>query len=301
VEETRIIDENPIDVTTLVSFMTQKNEEYSLNTKEHQASMLYRQPAFFAVQQFLSQHPQESQTATNDLLKLIKHLTSPQLLYYSTQLPVTQDALWREVYDNIKSSTTYYKDDDDATNLDYLSNRYQNDVSKVLGLHVREVKITETLSVQVPYFDIVAVILDLIINNVGIKEDGRSVLSFKHTASYFGAEHRNNVIYNDVTTALWWKELEEELPTTKSGAQRKIIAVLPYLDGVSVDFFDSISMIPWVISLGNLEREHRAKLSSKRLVAFIPNPSDEELRLQAGVCGDVSGLRKLILDKSLEM
>jgi hypothetical protein len=273
---------------------------YSL-TQENEVSLLYRQPAFFAVQQFLSQHPQQSQTARNDLLKLIKHLTSPQIICYTTQLPVTENALWREVHDNIRSSATYYSKDDDLISLSMLQRYQDDDLSKVLGLHVREVAIAETLTVQVPYFDIVAVILDIIINNIGVEKDGKGVLSFNHTTSYFGGEDKNNVIYNDITTGLWWKELEEKLPPTQLGAKRKIIALLPYLDGVSVDFFDSISMIPWVISLGNLERDHRAKLSSKRLVAFIPNPCDEVLRLQAGICGDVSELRKEILNKSLEM
>jgi hypothetical protein len=81
-----------------------------------------------------------------------------------------------------------------------------------------------------------------------------------------------------------------------------VLAVLPYLDGVSVDFFDSISMLPLVITVGNLDRDYRNYLSGKRLLAFIPNPSDMEIRVKTtNRKGDVSHYRQVILNKCLEM
>jgi hypothetical protein len=53
-------------------------------------------PCALAVQQYLVKHPQKSQEAKDDLLKLIRHLCSSENLYFTRRLPITAKTLFRQ-------------------------------------------------------------------------------------------------------------------------------------------------------------------------------------------------------------
>lgn len=285
----------PMDLSLLEQCLMEKQNRKANDTSATDSSV-HRQPACYAVQQFLSEHPLESQSAVNDLLKLIKYLNSPDMLLYTSQLPITREALWREVFQNVNENIVTHDESERDSVI------YERDPDKILGLRVATIKLSDTYSIQFPYFDILAVLVDMIVHLEQESEGGKKIWSTKHTKSYYGDRQRDNVLYQDVNSGQWWEEVENEIRLMEPcNRNKQVVAILPYLDGVSVDFFDSVSMYPWVISLGNLTMDHRNKLDGKRLVAFIPNPSDEEIRYKAGITGDVTHLRRKIFDKCVEV
>jgi hypothetical protein len=190
-----------------------------------------------------------------------------------------------------------------------LQNRYNLNHAQVTGLQVANVTIAEGFTIQFPYFDIIATILDILCQHTEARI-GKQVLHFTHVTTHYGGQtNQDNLLYKDIVSGMWWKDMEHYLRTTvhqphdRDGpAKSYVLAIIPYFDGVSVDFFDSISMLPLVVTLGNLDREYRNFLSGKRLLAFIPNPSDVEIRVRTRAKReDVSHFRQIILNKYLEM
>lgn len=294
----------PLQMSSLFELLQQRIVTTATATSE---DIPNSQSARFAVQQFLAKNPQISSNATNELLQLIKFLTNEHNLLHSRQLPVTSDALWKEVD---KEDTTYVDSRDlleTIQNFSAFQERYNLDPAQIVGLQVANVTISEGFTVQLPYFDILATVLDILSQHT---EDriGKQVLHFNPVTTYHGTQRTNqNILYKDLVSGMWWKEMDHFLQNTVYQGQLQsikpcVLAVLPYLDGVSVDFFDSISMLPLVITVGNLDRDYRNYLSGKRLLAFIPNPSDMEIRVKTtNRKGDVSHYRQVILNKCLEM
>lgn len=296
-------EDSPLDLIEVARYILESRSvrydhaDQPNSVKDSVLSSAHRQPSSLAVKQFLSAHPQANHAAVDDLLRLIKYLVSPDMLMYTAQLPVTRDALWREIYDSIDSSMTLDKNTS-GTEEDV----YTRDPSRKLGLQVSQIKITEDYFVQFPHFDILAVLTDLILQRKSSDNDDKSAWNNDYTKSYYGNEEPDNLLYHEISSGAWWREIEQEIHRKYGRLPRKhVLAVIPYLDGVSVDFFDSVNMIPWVITLGNIQRCYRNKLSSKRLIAFIPNPSDEEIRLKVGVKGNLSSIRQEIMNKCIEM
>jgi hypothetical protein len=298
----------PIDVNALFSFIqfrcndSRSNDLLRDSTTHTSYNSVSSQPANYAVQQFLARYPQNSSAAVDDLLCLIKYLTSPDVLLHTRQMPITLKTLSKETYESIQSNITHEAANvlsNRALSHQELCTRYcinSNGYSKVTGLRTVSVSITGEYSITLPYFDIITVALDIVANHSAIQHHGKAVLQFASTTSYQERETGDgSLLYSEVTSGQWFKEVEQNVSPSK------VLAIIPYVDGVNVDFFDSISMIPLVITLGNLERKYRNQLSGKRLVAFIPNPTDEEIRLHVGQKEDLSHCRHLIWNKCLEM
>jgi hypothetical protein len=292
-----------VEVNGLFSFICAKSQ----NTLRHEGTLddetaMFRsvsnQPATFAVQQFLARHPQKSSDAIDDLLRLIKYITSPDMLLSARQMPITFKTLSKATYESMQSTITEERDWANGTALSYLElqTRYGSctglDYSKVTGLRIATISITDGYAITLPYFDIIAVALDIVAQHRDELKEGKQALHFRSITSYEGEE---SILYNDISSGQWFKEVEDLIRPSK------VLAIIPYLDGVNVDFFDSISMVPVVVTLGNLERKYRNQLSGKRLVAFLPNPSDEEIRLHLGNKEDLSACRHFIWNKCLEM
>lgn len=79
--------------------------------------------------------------------------------------------------------------------------------------------------------------------------------------------------YREMNTGDWWKEMEQTVPR-----YGKLLSIILYTDGISVDFFGHTTMIPVMLTLGNFKVRNQRQLSGKRLLGFVPHLNAGEIR-----------------------
>lgn len=101
--------------------------------------------------------------------------------------------------------------------------------------------------------------------------------------------------YDELHSGTCWRDLEAKLQEqTPTGV---VLPIILYVDGVLVDFFGKINMIPLMLTLGTFSVSTRQSLVGKRLVGFIPSLSEEQIRIKTRK--SPSAVRREVLHSSI--
>jgi len=227
-----------------------------------------------AIQAFLTSHPLTEAAAT-DLLELIHQLVSPEVLSLTRQLPRTSRSLWR---------------------LEHKTQRNQaaiqiGDSTDLMNLIVDDLVVDNGQVVeQFLHFPFLCQIGDLLLEDV-------NVAAF---ADKFTERTNSNGlrVYGELASANWWKDAEAYVRVSL-GEHLHLLSVIPYADGVSVDFFGNVHMIPVMITLGNFAHAVTETLSGKRLLGFIPHLSEAEIAKRTRT--SASSIRRQLMHAAFSM
>lgn len=150
---------------------------------------------------------------------------------------------------------------------------------------------------NLPHFNILAVVADLLISTPQLNASKWEPLFFSPCCNY--TTDTRERLYGEITSGDWWKETED-CAREKNPRLDGLLPILLYIDGVAVDFFSRVKMHPVVVSLGNLNRGQRDSLKGKRLLGFIPELSDTEINLRCPK-GDNAYIRRQFRQKCLSV
>ena len=125
--------------------------------------------------------------------------------------------------------------------------------------------------VPFPHFSIAMVLAEML-----AREDLRKGAVFSPTknANSKATAHR---VYGDLSTSQWW---EEESQKYSEHPNHCVLSVILYVDGIAVDFFGKLTMIPIMATIGNFSRDMRVSAKGKRLIGFVPKVEKTDNRLR---------------------
>jgi hypothetical protein len=127
------------------------------------------------------------------------------------------------------------------------------------------------IEVLFPHFDVAEVIRELLDSYT--KESSVFHLAYQRRCVIATGER----FYDELHSGSFWRDVEAGV-RERSACATHVLSIILYVDGVQVDFFGKVSMIPVMLTLGNLDAATRQTLSAKRLVGFVPSLSEEEIR-----------------------
>jgi len=144
---------------------------------------------------------------------------------------------------------------------------------------------TGDLEVEFAHFDLQHVLAELLVSESADKSQ------FSIDFGYHRTIAAGERVYDELHSGNWWREKQAFVRAVDTNSS--VLSLILYVDGVLVDFFGKISMIPIMISVGNFSQSYRQTLASKRLFGFIPSLSEEQIRSQTRK--NVSVVRREIL------
>ena len=215
------------------------------------------------VRQFVMKH-HLSTTATNELLSMIAFLTQSERVSTAQSLPSTAASLWRENVHGYMTDTS----------------QLRKDVCSCV-LEVDNGNIKENFH----YFSMGAVLAELLAE---VRQPDQFFLRFEHRTD----ETTNERIYGDINTAEWWRNNDDH-----STSETNILSIILYIDGISVDFFGNVQLVPIMATLGNFRHEFRQSLAGKRLVGFVPHMDEASIKRRTRTAA--STVRRQILHASV--
>jgi hypothetical protein len=124
------------------------------------------------------------------------------------------------------------------------------------------------------HFDVLSVIADMV--NAENAWEGDIRMDFVRKS--FSNDHAERQ-FDEIFTADWFKHSEEQVRRVH-GEEKKVLSVILYIDGVTVDFFGNISLMPIMLTIGNFHEAFRQTKSGKRLLGFIPSVSKQTSELR---------------------
>lgn len=193
-----------------------------------------------------------SERATGDLLALIHKLSEPHVVDQTRRLPRSARTLSKHVHETASSNLV-------TDNLD-LGSVINTELTAAAGA------ISETFY----HFDVQAVIQSLLSS----VEMDRSKMNFQYQRRCVVATGER--IYDEIHSGDWWRDCE--IAVRANVPHASILSVILYVDGVAVDFFGRMNLIPVVLTLGNFSTEQRQTLEAKRLVGFVPSLTETQIR-----------------------
>ena len=198
-----------------------------------------------AVRAFVTQHTL-SLRATEDLLSLLRRLSAPELVEQTRHLPLSSRTFRKQ----LRPSTQASRD----------------------GIVLDELQAADgAVEVLFPHFEVGEIIRHLLDSYA--KESFEFQLAYQRRCVIATGER----FYDELHSGTFWRDVEAEVRDRSAGATH-VLSIILYIDGVQVDFFGKVSMIPVMLTLGNLNAATRQTLSAKRLVGFVPSLSEEEIR-----------------------
>lgn len=302
-EEEKISSPSTIDLTSLQTQILERREMF--NSGNQQADDTDQQehttwnPAELAVRQFIAKYNPTSTRAGDEMLKLIRYLTSDQVLQHSKSLPLTLETLYNHD-ESLKHARKRKLNSlgDNSSSIEAQSKNYQEKhlhLDRLLfidfdeaqqeghqisvGVKITTIKMehgTQNWLVNLPHFNILAVVADLLVSPQ-LSGPKWEPLFFNPCCHYTADSGER--LYSEMTSGDWWKETEDFV-RSKNPRLEGLLPILLYIDGVAVDFFSRVKMHPVVLSLGNFNRGQRDSIKGKRLLGFIPELSDTEITLR---------------------
>ena len=77
-------------------------------------------------------------------------------------------------------------------------------------------------------------------------------------------------VLSELKDSAWWEEAQAE--AAKQGSQ--VLCIILYTDGFSPYFQQHTTLVPVLMTLGNMSLRRQRSTSGKRLVGFIPHLTD---------------------------
>lgn len=216
-----------------------------------------------AVSTFCAKH-KLTEGGGDDLLRLVKHLASPETLQSTRALPITMATFRRRMNASTHDASTVNTIDISAAN---------GDVSE-----------------RLPFVDIASAIQDLLMEDIADEE------------KWLGSASSTTAGYGEAWTGQWWREASAELSemnvhisrheTTHGGlsegatedagsravqSQPVLLGLIFYVDGINVDFFGNVQLVPIMLTLGNFSVATRQKMQAKRVISLVPHLSNEQI------------------------
>ena len=198
---------------------------------------------------------------TDDLLRLIQRLVEPDMLQSTKRLPLSQNTLHQRF---------------DTPN--------ESDI-RVGSITAAGSDIVE----EFPYLDIVSCIAGLLVDSA--IPDGEK---------YFVHDNSEDVPFEalgELWTGEWWKIAQQRVNLECPGAI--LGSIILYIDGISVDFFGNIQLVPIMMTLGNFSTRVRQSVDAKRVVGFVPYLSDEKIAARTKM--SPSKVRREIMHAAFKM
>ena len=220
-----------------------------------------RMSAEDAVHIFITKH-HCTDGCTEDLLRLVKYLTSADMISSTRLLPLTRHTM-----------------------LQHLHRQHPTLVDRVNVHHIQAAagEIVEVF----PHLSLQTVIADLLLEPVA---KGDQYFEFCQ-------QQPADDCVNELWSAGWWREAELRASRACPGA--RVLSIIFYIDGVSVDFFGNIHMIPIMITFGNYSLATRRSHNVKRVVGFLPHLPDEDIASRTRA--DVSRVRRELMHNAFQV
>ena len=117
-------------------------------------------------------------------------------------------------------------------------------------------------------------------------------LSFAFLKCLQPAADGGDRIFSEIHSANWWRDGEAHLPTP----QHRLLSIILYVDGVSLDFFGNVHVMPIMLTFGNFPHHARESLRGKRLLGFVPYVDAQRVHKTTHL--DVSIVRRMILHQA---
>ena len=111
--------------------------------------------------------------------------------------------------------------------------------------------------------------------------------------------------FSELWTAKWWENATENArrrctQSAEAGVEPvQVLSIILYVDGINVDFFGNIQLIPVMVTLGNFSTKARQALEAKRVLGFIPHLSDEAIVSRTKV--STSTVRRELMHAAIDM
>jgi hypothetical protein len=200
----------------------------------------------------------------NDLLALIHKACAPGMVEQSRKLPYLASTLKRHASKRFQSLRNTPARDcvEDADCRD--TNVVHADEIVIDEITAGEGDVTESFV----HFDVLSVIADMV--NAENAWEGDIRMDFVRKS--FSDDQRAERQFDEIVTADWFKHSEEHVRRVH-GDSKKVLSVILYIDGVTVDFFGNISLMPIMLTIGNFHEAYRQTKLGKRLLGFIPSIS----------------------------
>jgi hypothetical protein len=124
--------------------------------------------------------------------------------------------------------------------------------------------------VQEPFvhFDILSVLADMLVTDNSWEGDIQ--MDYLRKTDESGEQ-----MYDEIYTGDWFRDTQQHVRGTY-GPSKKVLSVILYVDGVTVDFFGNVSLIPVMMTIGNYAEAYRQTKAGKRLLGFIPSFTGKE-------------------------
>lgn len=104
--------------------------------------------------------------------------------------------------------------------------------------------------------------------------------------------------YSDIRDGLWWQNAVKEAEDVPN---RKLLCLIVYTDGISPYFFQHTTLMPVMITLGNLPRAVQRSPRGKRLLGFIPHITERRFNSLKGKWRELPTLRRFLVHKSFDV
>lgn len=202
-----------------------------------------------------------SRGAVTSLLRLIRVITSPELVDGTRELPINASTFIGKSRKEVQLEADSWRPID-------VESDSEPDVALPSNIYTEELVLAGgDISVSFSYVDVIAIISELLIDP--------KLASVPFSTDYVRrreAQAPFQQTYDDLCTGDWWRDAELGIQTRDP--KGKVLAVILYVDGVSVDFFGNVNMYPIMMTLGNYDSTTRNTIQAKRLLGFIPSLND---------------------------
>ena len=201
---------------------------------------------------YLSKYPQ-TQDATTALLELIHQLVDSESICQTRQLPKTARSMWKH---------------------------FQKPDLSQAGIEIDTLSAADgAIEEPFPHLTLAGVISEMLEDNF-VREAlllDTELPPVRHRDVRAPVEERS---YGELHTAEWWHSTRICFAQKFGNVQGRhaLLGVILYVDGIAVDFFGKVGLMPIMLTIGNLPRKARESTQGKRLLGFIPSLSKVEIK-----------------------